>query len=257
MARDRRRERGHSREVHSESTRSHDGIPHVYRELLSEASCTSGYASDTGETRDEARSVKRRRVGERSVSSQSPAAVVAPVEDGDGLEAVAVESRIEKGKPLQTAYDLDVSDDSDMEWENVEFSSNAFMAAAGGVQSSETPSYAEGFLSSPAPASRPEETETGDDALRITLENHDGRKAKQRATSQRRKPVTGLEKKWRLDIHKMHLLCLLGHVHMRNLWCNDDEVQVNYDYLVILSLGYICTYVKRFIITCWQFLMDF
>lgn len=41
----------------------------------------------------------------------------------------------------------------------------------------------------------------------------------------RRKPVTKEEKERRVHVHKMHVLCLLCHVSMRNRWCNDPEVQ--------------------------------
>ncbi|KAF2837488.1 Rad4-domain-containing protein [Patellaria atrata CBS 101060] len=41
----------------------------------------------------------------------------------------------------------------------------------------------------------------------------------------RRRVVTSVEKKMRLDIHKIHILCLLSHVHIRNDWCNDVQVQ--------------------------------
>jgi xeroderma pigmentosum group C-complementing protein len=41
----------------------------------------------------------------------------------------------------------------------------------------------------------------------------------------RRRAITSVERKLRLDIHKMHVLCLLYHVHRRNSWCNDAKVQ--------------------------------
>ncbi|KAI1106586.1 Rad4-domain-containing protein [Jackrogersella minutella] len=41
----------------------------------------------------------------------------------------------------------------------------------------------------------------------------------------RRKPISKEEKNRRIEIHKMHLLCLLAHVSRRNRWCNDDTVQ--------------------------------
>jgi xeroderma pigmentosum group C-complementing protein len=40
-----------------------------------------------------------------------------------------------------------------------------------------------------------------------------------------RKPLTREERARRLEVHKMHLLCLLFHSAMRNRWCNDEEVQ--------------------------------
>ncbi|KAH6647689.1 hypothetical protein BKA67DRAFT_578281 [Truncatella angustata] len=41
----------------------------------------------------------------------------------------------------------------------------------------------------------------------------------------RRKPINKSEKDRRIDIHKMHLLCLTSHAARRNRWCNDPEVQ--------------------------------
>ncbi len=41
----------------------------------------------------------------------------------------------------------------------------------------------------------------------------------------RKKPLTRAERQLRVDIHKMHVLCLLSHVAQRNRWCNADAVQ--------------------------------
>ena len=46
---------------------------------------------------------------------------------------------------------------------------------------------------------------------------------------QRRKPLTAAERKLRLEVHKMHILTLLSHVHLKNHWCNDLEVQVRFE----------------------------
>ncbi|KAI1979129.1 hypothetical protein LOZ53_000397 [Ophidiomyces ophidiicola] len=105
-------------------------------------------------------------------------------------------------KPLQTVYDLDATEESDAEeWEDV-----IPLAVSSADNSLSTNSQ-------------------HNESLQITLEAP-GAKNKQKAVS-RRKPVSGLEKKWRLDIHKTHLLCLLSHVQLRNSWCNDDKVQRN------------------------------
>ncbi|UNI22713.1 hypothetical protein JDV02_008575 [Purpureocillium takamizusanense] len=42
---------------------------------------------------------------------------------------------------------------------------------------------------------------------------------------ERRKPITREEKERRIQIHQVHLLCLLSHVSRRNRWCNDTKVQ--------------------------------
>lgn len=41
----------------------------------------------------------------------------------------------------------------------------------------------------------------------------------------RRKAISKEEKDRRVEIHKMHLVCLLAHVELRNRWCNDRSVQ--------------------------------
>ena len=46
-----------------------------------------------------------------------------------------------------------------------------------------------------------------------------------RRSADRRKPVTKEEKSRRVEVHKVHLLCLLSHVALRNRWCNSPEVQ--------------------------------
>ena len=42
-----------------------------------------------------------------------------------------------------------------------------------------------------------------------------------------RRKITAVDRRIRLETHKLHLLCLLFHVHLRNRWCNNDEVQKN------------------------------
>ncbi|RDW75189.1 hypothetical protein BP6252_06331 [Coleophoma cylindrospora] len=46
----------------------------------------------------------------------------------------------------------------------------------------------------------------------------------QKAPPSRRKVTTLAEKNLRLEIHRIHVLCLLAHVNIRNDWCNDAEV---------------------------------
>lgn len=60
--------------------------------------------------------------------------------------------------------------------------------------------------------------------ISITIGDQDdiGTKTKRQA---RRRAITAVDKKRRLDIHKWHIMCLLYHVHRRNAWCNDRIVQ--------------------------------
>lgn len=101
----------------------------------------------------------------------------------------------------QTVEDSDESDDdSDVEWED----------ALGDGNDSE-----EDGASKAAP-------EIGDVSITIG-----GTKSEDVSSSRkvRRRAITSVDRKRRLDIHKMHVLCLLYHVHRRNAWCNDARVQ--------------------------------
>ncbi|EFW21656.1 hypothetical protein D8B26_001813 [Coccidioides posadasii str. Silveira] len=174
-----------SRTAESEAPED-DSIAEVYRDMLAEAHSTPW--------RHDARATKRRRVGERTAISHD--SLSQPQETPQGAEKTV-------NKIPQTVYDIDASDESEVdEWEDVELPT--------------TIPVQEPVL----PTSESREDDAG---LQITLTKPED-EGKEKASS-RRKPVSGAEKKWRLDIHKVHLLCLLSHVQLRNSWCNDDEAQ--------------------------------
>ena len=196
-----------------------DDIPQVYHEMLFEvrqSASTSGLAVDErGEGR---RAVKRRRIGESSASRAVPG-------QGDGVLKLWGDQKTGHGggfetaasdKPVQTVYDVDASEESAMEWEDVDLAPrNAVLGVFNEGSSSAAAADGAGV----------------GESLQLTLGNSE-EKAKQKAAVQRRKPATALERKWRLDIHKVHILCLLSHVQMRNSWCNDEEAQVGHEFLV-------------------------
>ncbi|PLB55633.1 putative DNA repair protein Rad4 [Aspergillus steynii IBT 23096] len=174
----------------SRQSRQHDGpdddeIPQVYREMLAEAEARDAQAPA------EDRPIKRRKVQEQpvtahvsQVSNQSSQSQTNPDQQSD--------------RQVQMVYDSSTSEESDMEWEEVD-------------------------LQQP-PAGPAGITPTAEDSgpMEITLDKHEDQK---RRVAPRRKPITATERKLRLDIHKVHVLCLMRHVQMRNLWCNDEEVQ--------------------------------
>jgi xeroderma pigmentosum group C-complementing protein len=134
------------------------------------------------------RPIKRRKVGDMKAL---------PVE----TEQKRPETSNDDAQPVQTVYDSSSEEEeSDIEWEDVEFQQPSDSLLKGSA------------------ASR-----GGDEMLEITLEQEPDKRKK---IVPKRKPLSGAEKKVRLDVHKAHVLCLLGHVHIRNLWCNDEEVQV-------------------------------
>lgn len=125
---------------------------------------------------------------------------------GDTRATPAAETTAKSSSPqVQTIYDSDESEEeSDVEWEDVDISQ---------------------------PAQEPPRDATnsfwGDETLQITLDQQSD-PGKKRAP--RRKPITAAEKRLRLDVHKVHVLCLLAHVDLRNRWCNDQQVQVRVDF---------------------------
>jgi xeroderma pigmentosum group C-complementing protein len=102
---------------------------------------------------------------------------------------------------LQTVIDSDESDGSDEEWED---------ALADGH---DTDDQEEVELVTP---------QIADISITIGAKKSEDLVTKRRV---RRRAITLVDKKKRLDIHKMHVLCLLYHVHRRNAWCNDLRVQ--------------------------------
>jgi len=110
----------------------------------------------------------------------------------------------------QTIVDSDESDDSDMEWEDA--------LADDDDDDNDDDDDDDDDQDKGKEVTR----QVGD--ISITL---GGNKATDAGTKKRvrRRAITSVDKKRRLDIHKMHVLCLLYHVHRRNTWCNDRRVQ--------------------------------
>lgn len=187
------------------NTPGDDALPAVYRAMLSELGPES--QSQSGSTSQQ-HAVKRRRVGERS---RSRAVDVfgsgSEREAGNGRETVARSVENVQDTRVQTVFDVDASDDDDecMEWEDVAVqTAGPAYSGTSGIEMRDS---------------------STDEPLQITLGKGDA-KGKRKATAQKRRPVTGAEKGMRLDFHKAHVVCLLGHVAMRNRWCNDEDVHV-------------------------------
>ena len=61
------------------------------------------------------------------------------------------------------------------------------------------------------------------DRIQLDLNKESNLQTKRSASQ--RLPSTLVEKRRRLDIHKIHVCTLLSHVYVRNAWCNDHRVQ--------------------------------
>lgn len=146
-------------------------------------------ASDE-DTEDEQRPLKKRRVAIKP-GSERPA-----VEHPHSSNAI---HQIAEPRPissyLQTVEDSSESENSDLDFEDVD------------LENHEHP------ISDPA---------EGIEDLAISLEPESATK---RAAQPRRKPATTVEKTHRLLVHKMHVLCLLGHCMYVNGRCNNAAAQ--------------------------------
>ncbi|KAJ5513462.1 Rad4 beta-hairpin domain 1 [Penicillium fimorum] len=162
-----------------------DHAPDAYQELLEEAE-----ARDPGQFASD-RPIKRRKARDMKAI---PVGLIALEQTHRDAEANKYSAQ-----PVQTVYDSSTSEESEVDWEDVELQ--------------QPPQYL---------LNRHLASQGDDDVLQITLEQEP---EKQKRAAQRRKPLNGAERKARLDVHKCHVLCLLGHVQLRNMWCNDEELQ--------------------------------
>jgi xeroderma pigmentosum group C-complementing protein len=179
-------------------------VPDVFQDLLADATSSQSAGIDEDNRPLKKRKTAASRPPKEAVDvedqtpqpSQRDSKIVSPAP-----ASISVGSDDENGggPVLQTIQDSDESDESDFEWEDALADSNA-----------EEVEEKEAGL------------EVGD--LSITIEEH-GLKEKDHKKRVRRRGITSIDKKRRLDTHKLHILCLLYHVHRRNAWCNDGKVQ--------------------------------
>ncbi|KAL3450055.1 hypothetical protein BJX65DRAFT_271276 [Aspergillus insuetus] len=177
--------RGAPRSARSRRQADDEEIPEVYREMLAEVDAREDNSAGNGRP-----SKRFKPAGYRATSGQAQV-VTNTTDNAVGTAGyTAMRPQIVYNSPSEE------SDDSDMEWEEVDIPQTAISGAVGPVSGDDEP-------------------------LQITL----GQQQDQKRRVVRRKPVTAAERRIRLDVHKTHLLCLLSHVQRRNLWCNDEKVQ--------------------------------
>jgi xeroderma pigmentosum group C-complementing protein len=175
--------------------RGNDGVPAVFREMLEDV-------TEVAESVEPSPSKRRRRAGETTISlNSSRSATAAVTSDSNKRQDDTKSSEAIKEVPsLQTVVKRsDSSDESEVEWEEVELNA--------GEQSHDK-------------AMNPEP----DEPLSITIGGDEAPKQHQKRKA--RRPLSLAEKKMRLDIHKVHIVFLLFHSFSRNHWCNDAQVQV-------------------------------
>ena len=173
-------------------------VPTIYREMLADT-----VSSPTQLNKDGNATKKRRIAGRMVTQNQEKAKIASSDQDlSDGNSATPEEPDINiRAAGKQTAYqDSEDSAESDMNWEEIDIADNLEQANA------------------------PEDDFATVGELNIILGGDE--QANQQKKILKRKPITSAERKLRLEIHKMHLLTLLVHVHSRNNWCNDEHVHV-------------------------------
>ncbi|KAL8635044.1 MAG: hypothetical protein Q9228_007426, partial [Teloschistes exilis] len=203
-----------SRRVNAPRARGRDVHPDgranaAFQDMLAEVE------SSPAQTGDEGRPIKKRRVRGRLVAQgeeNKPAtdareAWQKPVPKHQRGTSGGSGADVHSRQPVatlhreQTAYKDESSDESDFAWEEVGLGQEQVDAADDEVENEQ------------------------DGELQLVL-NDGGKEGSKQAAASRRKPLTAIERSFRLQVHKVHLLCLLSHVHMRNHWCNDQNVHI-------------------------------
>jgi len=148
---------------------------------------------------DDGRAIKKRRTAGRTAAADQK--LTTPAKRALRPAGTSESSN----RPQQVVYDDYQTEGSDFEFEDVDLD---------GVPQERDES--------------PEQPTAADLATNLNIAvilDSDKAKGKKSRTNQRLSSST-MEKQKRLDIHKIHLCCLLAHVYMRNAWCNDEQIQV-------------------------------
>ena len=176
-------------------------VPDVYQEMLSVVVPSSPTLSS-----QEGRAVKRRRVGGRIVTQRDESSINLQPENGgsDANDSGLDELFEDENPPQQQAVQTDSEDsaDSDVDWEEVQVRDHA------------------------SQHSTPEPENAKGEVLSLVMRDHGDENIVKLSGRLKRKPMTAEDKQLRVQIHKMHVCCLIAHVHIRNHWCNDEEVYV-------------------------------
>ncbi|KAJ4293950.1 hypothetical protein N0V88_005464 [Collariella sp. IMI 366227] len=180
-------------------------VPEVYREMLAEVRAE---AASQGTALPE-RSLKRKRPGEGRRTKgfkETPAKVVklsgagsgyGLTDDTSGNEDIEFEDVLPKPTVQTMERESDEDDNDEIDFEDVTIEPAASSSAA-------------------APGQVPSKP------LNLDLSTHMAALVQRRAD--RRKAISREEKERRVEVHKIHLVCLLAHVEIRNRWCSDPRV---------------------------------
>ena len=164
-----------------------------YNEMLSEA--TTPVATSSG---DEGRPLKKRKV-----ATKADGPLKTPTKPAGSANTTPQSLQ----RPAQVVYDDYRTEDSDIEFEDVGFDNIPLEDDDHGAQLTAADRATDLNIAVPS---------------KNLIEP-----AKKRNTSQRL-PSSLVEKQKRIDIHKIHICCILSHVYTRNAWCNNETIQVSF-----------------------------
>lgn len=181
----------------------------IYREMLAEAGVADGRRDGASSERP----LKRRRQGEGrkaeeaqgSTSAKGKTVVMVDDDEGEDESDEDVDFQdVPLPPPTMQTLEKDSDEESDDE-DGAAFEDVDFAAA---------------LNSSP---STKDESKDKDMELNLTAQRAATTPTKK--AGDRRKPISKEERDRRVEIHKVHVLCLLSHAARRNHWCNDPSVQ--------------------------------
>lgn len=181
-----------------------DGEPDVYQEMLEQAGVSAPDKSSPE------RPLKRRRPGfeewEKAGEKSQPEVSQSGQPEEEEMDEEEDAEFDDVVLPIPTAQTMELeSDDEDDEDEEFDLLFQDITFESPLKEASSVPQKAQ--------------------SLELNLSTASTSMSPSKRPAERRKPITKEERERRLDIHKMHLLCLLSHVARRNHWCNDAKAQ--------------------------------
>jgi len=174
------------------ASKAGDAVPDIYREMLVEA----GASSSRGAPASSEPPLKRpKRPGHKSEGKRPAAPEKAESEDEE--DDVEFED-VEIPAPVIQTRELDSEDEDDDE---ILFEDVDLVDAVADDAEEDKPKG----------------------VLELNLGAQQAPKTPQKAD--RRKALSKAERHQRVEVHQMHVLCLMAHAARRNHWCNDEVVQ--------------------------------
>lgn len=115
--------------------------------------------------------------------------------------------------------DIDEAEDDDVEFEEIEIEDSSALQQTA-YRSEDEDSQDNDSNWKPLDLDDYYEEEQAEDLELVLVDRPSARQP----VNRRKKAVTNVDRIFRLERHKLHILCLLSHVSRRNEWCNDLEV---------------------------------